>query len=665
MKSMKVKIIAAVCFICTLCLALSSVVGYYIAYKSVTKEALDKLAMTSAKYGAEINGWMEAQGKIMDEIADSIQHQGNYDEDYLYSYLENRTKSNPYSIAVYLGFSDKRFVSGDGWEAPDTYDCTQRDWYVQAVQQKGMVYTAPYVDATTGEMIITIARPILKDGQIIGVLGNDIEVKSVLEVLQKEKPFKSGYGFMLDRDGNFVVHPNETFQPTPDGLINVKDVMEGKFAKALESAKGEVFSFQDYDLQEKYIAASTIASAGWQVGFAVSVDEIRENMKGLVKGFALVLLGSLGICSLLAFFISSSISKPIITAAQFAVEVGNLDIRSNIPKEYLHRQDEIGRFANAFQSIVDNLRQFAKSVGESSEQVAAASEELTVTSEESTKASEHIAISSGEVSRNAESQLQEVLNTASVIEEISGNIARVSENAKEINGLSGKVYHQSQSGKEDIHKIIVQMDQIEGSTKKVQESLYLITKSSDKMDDITNTIKAIAEQTNLLALNASIEAARAGEQGKGFAVVADEVRKLAVESQKAAEEINELIVENQQSIEHANSSMEVGTMEVKKGKEIVQMTVETFQVISDLVSQTNQQIQAITEAIQQIAEQAQNVTVATTRMEKTSVVVSEEIQSISAATEEQTASMEEIAALSHSLSQQAQELQLIIGRFKM
>jgi methyl-accepting chemotaxis protein len=441
--------------------------------------------------------------------------------------------------------------------------------------------------------------------------------------------------------------------------------MGGKLVNIINDSGKSAVPFIDYDGEDRYFSSTVIPSAQWTVGFAMPVAAIEKSMNGLVLGFVLALIISQAIALILTFFLGHSITKPIVALTRYAENMANLDLRNNIDQSYIAMRDETGRLASAFQSIVDRLRTITGQILDSADHVAAASEQLIATSEQSAKASEHIASSAEEVTQNAELQLKEIINTASAMENISMQIEGVSKNTQQINELGDQVALQSNIGKDEMQKVILQMNHIHQSALQVGISLLGITGSSDKMNEITNVIKAIADQTNLLALNASIEAARAGEQGKGFAVVAGEVRKLAEESQKAAHEISGLIYENQTSIKEANVAMDTSTGEVKKGIEIVQVAEKTFEDISSLIKQINHQIERATNAVGQISLNTSHVVTAAGQIEKISTNVSGQIQNVSAATEEQTASMEEIASSSHSLGELAQELKDTVKSFKL
>lgn len=391
--------------------------------------------------------------------------------------------------------------------------------------------------------------------------------------------------------------------------------------------------------------------------------------EGIVRGFTnrflLVLTGGLLIAIVAAALIGRSIAKPINAITVLAEKVADLDISSDATIDTISRKDEIGKLANSFQAVVDSLRDIVHQIKSTSQQVTASSEELAAISEESAAVSQQIALSAGDVAGNIKNQMNEIEKTTSSIEEINTSIEEVSDNTKTIEAMSREVLIKSNLGKEKIQGVSLQMNNITEGTRAVQSSLLDITTSSNRMNNIIQVIDNIAEQTNLLALNASIEAARAGEHGRGFAVVAEEVRKLAEGSQGAVKEISSIIAENHKNIINANSLMDKSSGNVKEGTEVVATAETTFLEISELIENVNSQIEAITIAMKHVAEKSEEVVKSSNVIENISENVSAEIENVSASTEEQTASVEEVASSSQGLALQAESLEKIIEKFNL
>ncbi|WP_406542641.1 cache domain-containing protein [Clostridium ljungdahlii] len=127
------------------------------------------------------------------------------------SYLQEKLKDNKSATDIYIGAADKSNIDAGGWVPPAGYDCTQRDWYKKAVEKKGIIYSSPYLDMDIKKMVITIARPIFQNGNIVGVLACDINLETITNIIQKAKVINNSYGFLIDNDNNFIIHPARIF----------------------------------------------------------------------------------------------------------------------------------------------------------------------------------------------------------------------------------------------------------------------------------------------------------------------------------------------------------------------------------------------------------------------------------------------------------------------
>ena len=209
------------------------------------------------------------------------------------------------------------------------------------------------------------------------------------------------------------------------------------------------------------------------------------------------------------------------------------------------------------------------------------------------------------------------------------------------------------------------MQHIKDSSQTIASSIAALGKGSQKIGEIVEMISGIAAQTNLLALNAAIEAARAGEAGRGFAVVADEVRKLAEQSAASTQQISELVSTIQKDMADAITASGEGTNSVAQGLVSVKAADEGFQAIFESIQTLEQGIKGITEGLQKMAAETQAVDEKVASIRETSTKNADHAQSVSAATEEQSASMQEIAASSRHLSDLAEELNQETKKFRV
>jgi methyl-accepting chemotaxis protein len=233
-----------------------------------------------------------------------------------------------------------------------------------------------------------------------------------------------------------------------------------------------------------------------------------------------------------------------------------------------------------------------------------------------------IAESSANLSDGAQSQAASVEQMTASVEQLIGSIDVISKSASESKAQAEATVVLAKGGGAAVTEAV--------------NSMQLIQKSSEQINDIIQVISEIASQTNLLALNAAIEAARAGEHGLGFAVVADEVRKLAERSSEAAKEITQLIKESSRRVEEgaALSGKVGGSL-----KSIVEAVDKTAAGIAKIAASTETQAASATE-------------------------VKAAIRSVSHTTESNAAAAEEMAASAEQLGAQAQSLRDLIARFK-
>ena len=304
-------------------------------------------------------------------------------------------------------------------------------------------------------------------------------------------------------------------------------------------------------------------------------------------------------------------------------------------------------------------------MAKTAEQVAASSEELTANAQQSADAAVHVAETVGEVSMGMSQQLNDIDGAKKSVDTVYTDITSMADKARTVTTTSGQTAEAAQTGGKLMESAVGRMGNIEQSVMSSADAVRKLGENSQQIGQIVEAISSIAEQTNLLALNAAIEAARAGEHGRGFAVVAEEVRKLAAESQTSAEQIKERIASIQRDTTEAVASMEAGTEEVKSGTAAIREVGTQFSDILSMVNGIKSQMEEINASVQTVSNGAGQIVEAVDSIDTVSRSTAQNTQTISAATEEQSASNEEIAAASQALANLATDMQTAIGQFKL
>lgn len=396
--------------------------------------------------------------------------------------------------------------------------------------------------------------------------------------------------------------------------------------------------------------------------------EIENNIQltkesGQSKFIIMLILSILAIVisfSISTFFgvrIAKNINEVVQRMQEFAH--GNFLTKLN-----LKTKDEFEQLSNSFNSMTTQLSVTMKDVGNSSEQVAATAEELTASSNEVNHATEIVTESVQDISHgiDRQNQMTTEVNTLSgnvrqKMNDIAVNIQHVNEAALETKTLSGQ-------GQSSVESIMEQMDIISENTATLTTGIKELDDNTNLIVEAVNVIKGIAEQTNLLAINASIEAARSGEHGKGFAVVATEVRNLADESRRAATDIEDMVTSITAHTEKIVEDIITNEESVKTGRNRVTIANDSFATIDTSIDDVQKQTEAVTDAIQQISYDITALVEGINEIHQVSEQTTDNIQSVAASTEEQMASMEEVAAASTHLAEMAIQLQETIQSFK-
>ncbi|MCR5438357.1 MAG: methyl-accepting chemotaxis protein [Selenomonas sp.] len=641
-------------------LAVISVIGFYTADTNLERAVEQELTATMGDAASQMDGWLQAKGNSAQHVADLLTE---------FNGDETRTKS---IASLAIGASDKEILDinvgmEDGYfasyrtqnKSTGTLDPRTRPWYNDGKQAGKMVFTDPYVDKNTGKLVVSAVAPFKKDGQFAGTICTDIDLAVVDAQVDKLKYHgEAGMAAVADKNGMILgIGTDEAigskFQDLP-GVGNHFDEM-------LEKGKG-VFVF-DSPRDGKMICGYTVVpSTGWLLAMSVPYDYVFSSVTTLKTVYGILTIVGLILVLVTCFQFAGRITRPLVALEAHAAEMakGNLAM----PPLSVESRDEIGSLTQAFNTMNENLRNLITHMATTAEQVAASSEELTANAQQSADTAVHVAENVGEVSAQVAQQLDEVDKAKQSVDGVYHDIDVMSEKAVQVTVASTHTAEAAKRGASLMEEAISKMGSIEKSVMESAAVVKALGENSQQIGQIVEAISAIAQQTNLLSLNAAIEAARAGEQGRGFAVVAEEVRKLAAESQESAEQIKERISSIQKDTAQAVESMQNGTQEVTKGTKAIRDVGEQFEDIMAKVDDINQQMSQINESVSKVSAGAEQIVTAVDAIDGVSKKTAENTQTISSATEEQSASNEEIAAASQALSTLAGNMQNAVNKFK-
>lgn len=680
-KSIKTIFVISTVILTGILLLIQTVINVSQTKSGMEGEVRDALRARGMEIANQLDSRILQIAQKTNGLALSVNHLKSYDTDVMFGIADGYVLSDKLVIGSGFWFEPGAFspdieyygpyrskesdtkVSLDMSYSNKEYGYTDFDWYKNAMKNPGKVaWTGPYLDEVSNTTMLTSAAAIQKNGASVGTVTVDIGITELEDYVKSIVIGETGYAFMVSEDGYYLA--------TKDDEKNMKaKITEEKDQKLADIGKKttslETLELLDSDAfgEDSYVLlVPTCINNMKLVLVAPKADYVGPINRSIYISIIMALVVMIVLCAALIVIFNRKINNPINHLMEEAQKIAEGDLSSKV---VVNSDDEMGALSKSLNHMQDNLRKVIGSVNNMSSQVAAASQQLTASSDQSSMALHQVADSVVGIAQGAAEQATSAQNIQAAAEQVTERVGKVVDTTQLVASHASEAKEQIVKGRDSIQETVSQMENITASTNSIQESIKKLDDSSNQIADIVNIITGIAEQTNLLALNAAIEAARAGEAGRGFAVVAEEVRKLSEESNSSSQKIAELVKANQADMKIAVEASTSGAESVREGIGTVRAADEVFKSIVVTIDTLVQEITRISKDITQMAEENKGMLQASVAISETSGKNSDEAQSVSAATEEQTASMSEIADASRSLAELAADLQLEMQKFKL
>ncbi len=665
------------------CVVVGAFAGFSIYIDTLQREtttrAVEENISSSGNQAAEsVANWLNGRVTLTAMAADAAGHAA--DEGAILGVLKNDVLTGEF-MSTYVGNESGKFITWPEMKLPEGYDPRQRPWYQQAVKADARVLTEPYIDASSGDLIISAAVPVKNEGKLYGVAGSDFSLKTLVSMIKDIDVGGEGFAFLASKDGQILVHP--------DAKLVTKTLADA-FPVATPAIGSGIMHTElaGKPMLVSFVPVNGLPSVEWYVGFALDADVAYSAISQFRVAATIATLLAVGaMIAFLATLLSRLVIRPVtdMTGAMEKLAAGKLDVaipgeerrdqigsmaaavavfranaverkrledeadanRSLSERERLEREAQkardaaevqhavdalatgLGRLADGdlahridspFANRLDRLRaDFNHSVAKLHDTLRAVGTNARAID----AGASEIRSAADDLARRTEQQAASVEETAAALEEITTTVKDSAHRAEEVGALVAR----TRAGAEKSGAVV----------QNAVEAMHAIEKSSVEISNIIGVIDDIAFQTNLLALNAGVEAARAGEAGKGFAVVAQEVRELAQRSANAAKEIKALITTSGE--------------QVRSGVTLVGDTGRALQAIVAEVQEINKHVSAIVTATREQSTGLQEINTAVNTMDQ--------------GTQQNAAMVEQQTAASHGLAQEAAALNALLAQFNL
>ncbi|KMV28460.1 methyl-accepting chemotaxis protein [Photobacterium swingsii] len=513
------------------------------------------------------------------------------------------------------------------------YDPRTRPWYKDANSAGKQIITTAYQDAITNALLVTIAEPVRKNGQLQGVVGADVLIDQLIEDVINLDAGKNAYAMLINKqDGTFLAHPDKSLLLQP--------INRYSSAFSLSTIEAQMRSEQIEDMQikgvDKLVYFAAIPNTDWILGIEMDQATEEASMHSLMSQLfitsIIITIIVVAIVAWLVNFLFRDLMRVSDALAEIASGEGDLTQRLEPRSE-----DEIGMLAHNFNRFVGNMHQMVIRLRDVSDSLGQQAQTTAAQAEERSTRIQH--------------QQDEINMVATAINEMAAATQEIAGNADNTAQTSGETVSAAEHGSTQVTQSQHSISSLAGEVETATGVIGELNTHAQSINTILSTIQGIAEQTNLLALNAAIEAARAGEQGRGFAVVADEVRVLSQRTHASTQEIQQMIETLQQTTGRA-----VGIME--NSRHLAETSVDDANAASASLSQINTAVTNISDMATQIASAAEEQSSVTEEITRNTQGIRDVSDELASEADEAARQAAELSSLSHQLQQE-------INRFKL
>lgn len=529
------------------------------------------------------------------------------------AYVDTVAESDDNLSAVYIAYDNGNLVMSGGWESPEEFDYTTRDWYVGAKDSEEIYISEPYLDEQSGQYCITFSKSVIKNGEFIGVCGMDLYMDDLLELMESSYQ-GSAYAFLVSTNHTIVTHPNEELMIQADKSYTLETADDGEMKELVVTNKNCLIN--DHTFGTKSAMSADIPSVGWKVVYVMpSSDNLMATF--IVIGALIVLL--FVVRSFIKQYCNREMDRwfrPLGTISEKVIQIaeGDLDVVFNedpLAEEIAMLTVSLNETVNNLKTYIGDITFVVNNISNNNLAVTSNVEyqgafiaiqnglntivdklngafgQVNEQSEIVVNFSEQVQESTMQVAQGASEQNLAVQGLVANIEVLADQIQRISRNAEEASEVSELTNEQLAQGNAEMQSLLEAMETIEETSKQIGM--------------IITTINNISEETNLLALNASIEAARAGEAGRGFAVVADEISKLATASAEATDNITKLIENSMRAVDIGKDLADRTSLTLQTGINNSLKSNEDIMQISEFVKSQATAVEEIEKSINEIA----------------------------------------------------------------
>ncbi|CAM3832445.1 methyl-accepting chemotaxis protein [Cohnella lubricantis] len=502
-----------------------------------------------------------------------------------------------------------------------TSDAFQADWVPTVMEAGGQpIWLAPpgngedfikAKDDYTPEPMLMIARLLrnVKTGEDIGILAVEVKVES----LQSSFDGIEGDVFIQDATGKYVYHSDASKlgQPT-----EYADLQEG--AEEISTSSGQ-----------QLVASQGLEGTEWLLVGSIPLSLLTKDTVQIAQVTIYTAIAAAVFAALVGWGVVRIIARPITSIANLMERAASGDLTGRAPAT--RRKDEIGKLSSHFNEMMSNTGELIRETIDSAAAVFETAASVEQASRSTEASASRIAESTRDIAEGSASLSSDAESGVVLAEQIMVGVGRVIDSNADMESKAGQVRRVGEEGQEHLRSLSETTGQVEQANRAINLRMEALSEQTASVTGLLDQLNRLARQINILSLNAAIEANRVGAAGKGFQVIAQEMGGLAKESEthlgRVASWMQSMV-----------SDITLTTDEMNKARPLFEQQFGAIKQAEQLFGDIGERMNQFTESLNDGSDKVR-------QMEAAQRTLQETIMNVGAVSEQSTASVQEVAAM--------------------